>query len=463
MKLSKIALAVAGAMFAGSAFALPQTAIDPEHPGANDLIVHYAGATAQSQAIKDMASAMCTSTSRTDYVNDTAINDATALVITCTLDTTAAVPASIRGKNLYFSYYLDGGSIYGVTPVADQIDLDYMKVFGGSCNASNECANDAANQYLAAPIAGGSDVEPAMFKGSNVRGLTFGAPQNLSDLFVDSAFNVVFGIALNLNLLDGTWDADGDGNPEYAGGTGTIKSLSRSSIATIFANQKAQWDAIPEYGNMQNWLDGVGSFEDIDVCRRAPGSGTQASAQAYFLDEECSETGRTFVTQAADPARVTEVSSSTTILAGCVDTKSHAIGISSLEKQPGGKYGSGWAYVAIDGIMPTTENAAMGKYDYMFENSMQYNTAVVSTEQEDFIKALFAVAKNDTCDSFTAGSECTAPKEGVLYIANFTNRFPGDWTDADTDGINGEYNTVNDVAWTTRDTKVCKRPTQLFP
>jgi hypothetical protein len=452
MKLSKIALAVAGIMFASSALALSQSAIDPENPGANDLIVHYAGATAQSQAVKDMAASMCVSGTRTDYVN--VATDPTALVITCTLDTTSVVPASIQGKNLYFSYYLNGGSIYGVTPVADQIDLSYMKVFGGSCNAANECANATGNQYLAAPVAGGSDVEPAMFKGSNVRGLTFGAPQNLADLFVDSAFNVVFGIAVNLNLLDGT---------VYPGGTGTIKSLSRSSIATIFANQKAQWDAIPEYGNLENWLNGVGTPVDIDICRRAPGSGTQASAQAYFLDEECSVTGRTFVTAAADPARVSEISSSTKILTQCVDVKSNSIGISSLEKQPGAKYGTNWAYVAIDGIMPTTENAATGVYDYMFENSMQYNTAVVTTEQEDFVKALFSVAKNDTCDSFTPGNECTAPKEGVLYINNNTTRVPGDWTDADSDGNVGEFNTVNDVAWTTRDNKVCKRPTQLFP
>lgn len=452
MKLSKVALAVAGALFAGSAFALPQSAVDPENPTANDVVVHYAGATAQSQAVKDMASVMCVSGTRTDYVNVAA--DPTAFVITCQLDATAAVPASIQGKNLYFSYYLNGGSIYGVTPVADQIPLDYMKVFGGSCNGSNECSNAAPFQYSAAPVAGASDVEPAMFKGSNVRGLTFGAPQNLGDLFVDSSFNVVFGIAVNLNLLDGT---------VYPGGTGTIKSLSRSSIATIFANQKAQWDAIPEFGNMENWVNGVGTPTDIDVCRRAPGSGTQAAAQAYFLDEECSNTGRTFVTAAEDPARVSEISSSTKILTQCVDVKPNALAISSLEKQPGSSYGTNWAYVAIDGIPATTGNAAVGDYDYMFENSMQYNTAVVTTEQEDFVQALFAVAKNDTCNSFVGGNECTAPKEGVLYINNGINRVPGDWTDADSDGIAAEFNTVNDVAWTTRNNKVCKRPTQLFP
>jgi hypothetical protein len=453
MKLSKVALAVAGAVFAGSAFALPQNAIDPENPVAGtDLVVHYAGATAQSQAVKDMASTMCVAGTRDDYVNVAA--DPTAFVITCTLDTTAAVPASIQGKNLYFSYFLDGGSIYGVTPVADQINLDYMKVFGGVCNASNECSNAAPNQYSAAPIAGASDVEPAMFKGSNVRGLAFGAPVNLGDLFVDSSFNVVFGLAVNLNLLDGSI---------YPGGTGTLKSLSRSSVATIFSGQKAQWDAIPEFGNLENWVNGVGSFTDIDVCRRAPGSGTQASAQAYFLDQECSSTGRSFITAADDPARVSEISSSTKILSQCVDVKPNSIGISSLEKQPSAKYGTNWAFIRIDDIDATTGNAAVGKYDYMFENSMQYNTAVVSSEQQAFIQALFAVAKNDTCNSFTTGNECTAPKEGVLYIANDTNRFPGDWTDADGDTIFAEFNTVNDVAWTTRDNKVCKRPTQLFP
>lgn len=458
MKQLTIVGAVAAALCSGQAFALPQNAINPLVPTANDLVIHWSGATAQQLAVRNLAAQYCNG-GYDEYNNGLLGDTVSAMVITCTTKNAAPVPALAQGKNLYFSYYLDGGSIYGVTPVADQIPLNYMAVNtlqNGSCNAGtvsgantvHKCENVASRRYAKAPIAGSSDVEPALFKGSNVAGLAFGAPLNPSALSPSRAFNVVFGVGVNLALLDGT---------VYPGGTGTIKSLSKSSLASIFTGKKAQWDAIPEFGGMEAYWDGASVPTDIHVCRRKAGSGTQASAQAYFLGEECSSHGQSFATASTwpVPGELEEISSSSSILSACLNTNPRALALSSLEKLPGGSSGTNWAYVAIDGIMPTTENAAKGLYDYMFENSMQYNKNVVlsGTKEYAFITDLFAKAAEATPLVGT---------NGVLAIPSTTN-LPGDQADSDGDTLETEYLASNPVAWTTRNGDACSAPTQVFP
>ena len=450
MNFSKLSIAVAGVLAAGNAFALAPNAINPEAPGANDIVIHYAGATAQSQTVKDLATTLCQA-GTIDHYNNVAA-DPTHLVVTCQLAT------PINGKsNLYFSYYLNGGSVYGVTPVADQVSLNYMKVYGGSCSTTDAgspslnwtCANSGVNQYAHAPEAGGSDVEPALFKGSNVAGLPFPAasPAGLANLTVEPAFEVIFGLAMNLSLLDGS---------VYPGGTGTIKSLSKSSAASIFSGLKSQWDAVPEFGNLENWVNGVGTPTDVHVCRRVAGSGTQAAAQVEFLRQECTGFYRPFATALnwPVPGELEEISSSTKILSQCVDVNPRAIGISSLEKQPGVKYGTNWAYVAIDGVMPTEENAATGKYDYVFENSMQYNNTVVDAAQKGFMDKLFAAAKD---------ASVLAGLSGVLGVPDYVVNTPGDFADSNGNGILAEYVPSNPVSWLTRDTQGCKPLVQVFP
>lgn len=436
-----------------SSMALVPSAINPQSPGVNDVVIHYAGATAQSETVKALAGKYCDLTTKDEYNN--VATDPTHFVVSCKLKSVAPVPSSLFGKNLYFSYHLNGGSIYGVTPVADQLNLPYMKVFGGSCaggvspSTAWKCANTAAFQYQAKPVAGGSDVEPDLFVGSNTTGLAFGPPSaaGKAQLIKAQAFNVVFGIALNNALLDGAI---------YPGGTGTIKSLSKSSIATIFSGTKSVWDAIPEYGNMNNFLLGIGATTNIHVCRRKAGSGTQAAAQVYFLGQECSAYGRPFVTASSAPiaGEVEEISSSTKILTDCVNLNPRSIGISSLEKVPGPANGSNWNYVHIDGIAPTLENAAKGIYDYMYENSIQYHNTAINANQKTFILDLIAEAKAATTLSGLPG---------VLGVPDGVINIPADTSDTDSDGIVDEFLPSNPVAWTSRGGLACSVPTQIFP
>ncbi len=470
-----LAAALASVFAASSAFALAPNAINPQSPTANDIVIHYSGSTAQLDTVSALAEQYCDLSTRDIYNNasgnstNNGFPNATHRVISCTLKNSAPVPASIRGKNLYFSYQQNGGSIYGVTPVIDQINLPFMKVYGGTCSGGTSpstawtCQNGndptdklakihgpTSDQYLAKPVGGGSDVEPSAFKGENIRGLDFGAPVG-TDYHAEQAFNVVFGIAVRCELLD---------HSIYTSCTGTsgpIQSLSKASLASIFEGDKTTWEQVPEYGLNSHKVSGYGNDLDaffqggtsgttIHVCRRRPGSGTQASAQAYYLNQECGSPSRVFVTAAGDPGRVEEIESSSKILTDCEDVNAGAIAISGTEKQPGATYGTNWAYVAINGVMPTQENAALGKYTYMFENSMQYNTAVITSDQKAFLDDMFKAAKDPST---------LVGKPGVLAIPSATN-FPFDFADANGNGVIGEYTPLNPVASVSRGGKMCR-------
>ena len=466
-RITLAACAAAASLASASAFALSQNAIDPQNPGPNDLVIHYAGSTAQEQAVRGLASDFC-ATTPDEYTN---ASGPTNLVLTCTLKSAAPVPAAIQGKNLYFSYYENGGSIYGVTPVIDQISLNYMKVFGGTCSGTSPtftCNNSdngvgqppTADQYAHTPVAGGSDVEPALFKGSNVAGLAFAAPQG-SNYTALQAFNVIFALAVNCDILD---------HSVYTGCTGAggpIKSLSKTSVASIFDGTAVYWEQVPEYGQAD---DGSGHTladdwavyatnpgHPIHVCRRKPGSGTQASAEAYFLHQECGGPARSFVTAAtaAIPGNVEEWESSTDILTKCEDVNANSIAISSIEKGPHASWGNNWDYVNLNGVAPTLQNAATGAYDYMFENSMQYNTAVANANQVAFLTAMFNAAKS---------ASSLAGKAGVLAIPDPSiGNNPGDQTDSNSDGKYIQFLASNPVAWDTRDGLACKPEHLVFP
>jgi len=480
LKTFTLAAAMVGGLAMSSAHALAPNAIDPLAPTVNDIVIHYAGATAQKLSIQNLANDFCAAGSLDTYNN--IVTDPTHFVITCTLSNTAIVPATIQGKNLYFSYMLNGGSFNGVTPVVDQVALQYMRVFNNATCAtiaanSYECANSGINQYLKAPEAGGSDVEPAMFKGTNVpAGQLPPSVLGLTTTVTSQAFNVIFGIPVHCSKLNWVAYPECAGSAYALGGgtQGPIVTLSKTSIRSMFTGGKVFWEQVPEYGSADNNGNGVPDLEDlftvglpatpVHTCRRAPGSGTQASAQAYWVGQECHSFARTFVTAAtaAIPGEVEEISSSSKILSLCTDPNPNALAISSLEKQPGvdgngdgiPDFGDNWTYVTIDGIAPTEQNAGTGKYTYMFENSVQYKSTAVNAAQTTFITAMFARAKD---------AAALVGKAGVLAINDGVVNQAGDPADANGNGILNEWVAQNKVSWTTRGGQACSPAVQTYP
>ena len=105
--------------------------------------------------------------------------------------------------------------------------------------------------------------------------------------------------------------------------------------------------------------------------------------EKHFLNYGCAPSSNTAALKASDsnaPEVVINEGSGTsnviTYLNGIPATQ-YGIGLVSKENAPA--VGANWKHVAIDGIAPTRDNVKNGKYDYVVEQTMQWNTAYVGT------------------------------------------------------------------------------------
>ena len=163
-------------------------------------------------------------------------------------------------------------------------------------------------------------------------------------------------------------------------------------------------------------LTGTGTTDNsIHICRRVPGSGTPAQANAIILGYPCDPTGDGTIdtlvpeSEGAFTPFVVNNSSSTdvekclndlnngsnttgknNVPAGCVAPncrKRWAIGVQSLEKNApsGGAYSNAYRFIKIDSFAPTLVNAHAGDYYDVARQSIQtrIGTATVNVDARD--------------------------------------------------------------------------------
>lgn len=178
------------------------------------------------------------------------------------------------GKNAIFIYRVKGGSVWGVNAVARAESIETLVVNAANCGASG--AGTAASPYVCnvsdgtaskphrVPDAGVSDVAPVFFKDPfNTEGETPAAALSEAELaeFADTTYNKpIFTLAFapavtnNVNV-----------------------PLNKAAIAAIMAGNVGTW----------NQVDSSLPADDIVVCRRVQGSGTQAVFNNYFGGFPC--------------------------------------------------------------------------------------------------------------------------------------------------------------------------------
>jgi len=429
MKLNKVAAAVfiAATSFAGQVMALTP-AVTP------DYTINISGASAQQKTLGALLGSFCTTGSLHTYLDG--IKGKNWRSYFCTLDAANAnVPVSLAGKNVLFNNRAKGGSVWGVVPIARSWEVEYMNIFNGNCtvNATNtaeyncgvsnralhasvamaagEVCNDsvagtstAADTMCVQSHAGVSDVEPAMFVGPN---LPSGWPELTSadkaSMTVSSEYGVVFGLHVTNDIYDDLLTAQvASGalpNTCVAGvaHTDTCRpSMSKAQVSSILSGDLTNFKQVdPALLNV-----GAGGSGIMTVCRRVVGSGTQAAANAYFMENICRNGPNggfkgMVTTTAGTTYEVIENSSSGGLVSCMQDSfdgaiKGYpmgAIGFNAIEKQPtSSKYlnaagGPGdWDYVKINGINPTVANAISGEYDYWYEQTIQWLSTLTGPE-----------------------------------------------------------------------------------
>lgn len=269
----------------------------------------------------------------------------------------------------------------------------------------HQCNASAANIQVAAnPTAGIADVEANILHDPNDNPF----PSNLlGNLTGAAGLDVVWGVAVTKNLFyalqtaehlsDGTviasCNSTNNDSPQCA------PSLSKAQIASIFQANGAlvEWN---QFVGLNNAAD-----NNIYICRRDPGSGTEASYEAFFLGARCG--GIT------DPAGSKELmwsedgtyvfaQGSTGNLRNCLQAfyqggtitpyntslpavhepgGQWAIGVMTSEVTAGNLTASGsnlcndcFREIALDGVLPTLDNVVNG-FDAFFSTDVFYTTS----------------------------------------------------------------------------------------
>jgi len=271
MQVKKIVslCAIACAAMAGQAHAAMTSAHQAivNDAVANGRVIFISGASAVQKGFTGILGAMFTGTP-VRFANTAASSkdyEAAAGVL-------AAGAGAWSGKNVVFVYRVKGGSAQGVDPVARNTPIEALKVTTASCGVDNNsgtgtvadpyiCSVTPAAEFIA-PDAGVSDVAPALFQSpintegeTAVPALTAG---ELSLLTSTPIYGLAFGVPVTKNV--------------------GLVSLNKATLSAVMN------------GNLGTWkqVDASLPADDIVVCRRVPGSGTQAVDNLYFGNYPCS-------------------------------------------------------------------------------------------------------------------------------------------------------------------------------
>ncbi len=413
---------------------------------------------------------------RADYIdNPSSIN---YRINVCTLLNTVAVPASIRGLKVAFYSRSAGGSLFGIRGIAIPQPIKFID--GSTCPADD--ANPATEQTCATltadadyttpdgvgdghvPDFGLSDEEPLF--GCEVAKENGPAQCTVTEV---AALKTAKVTAAPVYQLPWTIQAGATLATELGG------NLSAAVVAGIFA------------GNYQSVADiksamGVAPLagddtEGLKVCRRTNTSGTQAGQAHLWLGSNyCGSNTKiaSFVDEAFDDNNVANgwpvnydvvENSSSSNLENCLilaADQGRSIGINSLENAP--KPGS--AQLSIDGIVATQETAALGKYRWYAESTLNSNSDAINNVAalNDFINAdLTARATTTQRANFRTLflSNVRSPLKIVSSGLNGINALPNFAVPTD------PYSALTPVGWTTKNVGVggsnCKAPLPVFP
>jgi len=441
MKLKALTAALfAAGTLANSAFALSPT-------DTINLHIYISGASAQDKALQTMATKLCdTSGSNSlDIYSDSGVSKpegSSYSAIACTM-TAAKVPGLSGNLNVMIHKRSAGGSAWGVGPVAAGDQIAQMAITSANCG-SNPVGNVTLNGVstrvwscsnavtVSSPTdAGISDVEPAMFaKPSNLIPVgsaygtavgdpgTFPVPDGeLAGLTVTGMSAVTFGVPVTKALRDALQAAQGKtvGSDALA----DMPSLSKQQIASLFTGSVGSWNNFKVFDSSTNSYVGLNQLAGVtppatarvNICRRVPGSGTQAQFNALFLGDGCTEgtltvkadntpasgiTGGTNVsTQPLGTGSVVHENNGSGDLDACLnnlqDANIWAVGLQSLEKGSD-KY----RYIAVDGVAPTLQNVATNKYWDWAANSIQWRTADTSGDKLTILSKIASEISNPT-------------------------------------------------------------------
>lgn len=415
MKLRLLALATSLA-FASGAQALTPAQIESARTAGNLKEIYFSGASALRLSFAAYMAEVCDTATMHVFFDSTAGSAHRAY--SCTL--AKAVGNYAIGTQLVVYKRDAGGSGQGVNPVATATAIDHMSITSAGCSAvaGNPNFTDIqAPNYLCAGTAkkvsdaGISDVEPDLL--NQAPNLPDGAsPADLSTLAVKPFVQGIFAVAVNKQAYLALQKTQGLDNA----GALDESEAKRPSLPTTFVRAMLTGGLSATNTTKRGWglviseaVDPSVNTKQFNVCRRAPGSGTQAASNVYFAQNPCAgdskieplRTQGTIAASGSGPYAVVEGAGTgnvETCLGTTVNSIAGAYGIAVLgrENNPLANGGDkGYRYVKLDGADPvrwnatTQKGATTGDYDFVFESTLQYNTSYLTdADKVAFVTAI---------------------------------------------------------------------------
>ena len=407
MKLIKLFLAYGMVLIAGQAFAHGPS-VTP------DLQVFISGSSALQSTLGKTADKMMQA-GTIDVYYDNATNGSNYRAYFGTVTGTGTV---LDGKKVLIHESAVGGSIQGVAPVALATSINRMNIDAATCTSTGgaypavtyKCTSTVA----AVPDAGVSDAEPALWNYPNLPAGTATVPTtSLSKLTFVGQNAVVYGIAVSDNV--------------YA----QVTNLSRYQVASLLTQAYQDW------GPINPALAG----HPVRIESRSPGSGTRASANAYFGGIPCSTGGTSL---ASYNSLVVENTSAANVIAGLnadFNANQFSIGLLSAEYTPTAS--DHWHFVTLDGVAPTVANVIAGKYDYFLEQTIQWRNATVN--------GIAPPAPGGLMDTFLSTFQLRSGDPAILSTLPGVAALPTSYTPI----LDSNNNVTNGVMRGTRQANTC--------
>ena len=358
----------------------------------------------------------------------------------CTLEVGNDFGSGFTGQNVTVIKREAGGSAQGVfplyvstgTPTATVAMIDLS-----TCNDTDHTCNNTASVV---PDAGVSDLEPVAFN------YTVNQPSAFAGQVVaNSGFRSVSSVAEQVFALIGNDNLNND----LIALTGSA-SVPKSAFASIFAASynalDLGWLPFARNSSVSPATFLPGATNQVNVCSRAIGSGTRATAQIQFLDLPYNVLAASVAVPGGNTGGavrggnqagayfISEESSSGNVV-GCVAAANagggYAIGIVGADRD---LTGTGTHFLSIDNVAPGRAAGKDGQYQWMYESFYNVSKKVASTSTTLFPNAFgaaFKLAKNINAVSAAAAN-------GVMA------------TPANCSG-------VTSAAWTTDELAACAR------
>lgn len=352
---------------------------------------------------------------------------------------TLAVPVGnyAAGSDVVVYKRDQSGSTAGVNPILSPAATSRIDVTAAGCvrNVALPAAPAPATDiqvpsYLctsvdatAVPDGGISDVEPALLQQPVNRQTGVGALTIPATVNFGSVVQGIFGVAVNKKLYARLQQAQGIANVDQpadqdtwtAADIANIPSLSVEFVRAALTGGITGNPAANRGWNVVVPAAPLVAGKTVNVCRRVEGSGTQAAANAFFASNPCQSgynaalnpvgfaqlatapaaagtNGVLGVRSVATPAVYTAVREDTgtggveTCLGTTVETavnpndatdnEAYGIAVLGRENNPRANGGDkGYRFVKLDGVAPVRAAAKAGDYQFVYEATMQWNTA----------------------------------------------------------------------------------------